>query len=145
MSLFYYRYIIAEIKELGEADDKPLKLNSTSIYFHLMKKIQQLHGDFGVAAVKTGLNVKYCNEQTRLVVIRARHGPHRFVASSLPILDAIDTKRVIVNTLYVGATLKQCFKFVLRHQQEKHDEFVNTLKGDKSLLYSMLSDNDDVL
>lgn len=122
-----------------------MKLNSQAIYNALIKKIQQLHGDFGVGATKTGLFIKYCNENTNLVIIRSRHGPHKFVASSLPILNNIENKSVVLNILYVGATLKQCFKFVLRHQREKYEEFVSNLKSEKEkqLLYKMMFYNDD--
>ena len=38
-----------------EKRDAALVLRSTSLYQSIMKKLQQLHGDFGVAAAKSGL------------------------------------------------------------------------------------------
>lgn len=38
-----------------EKHDAVLVLRSTSLYQSVMKKLQQLHGDFGVAAAKSGL------------------------------------------------------------------------------------------
>lgn len=35
--------------------DAALILKPTSLYFSITKKVQQLHGDFGVAAIKSGL------------------------------------------------------------------------------------------
>jgi hypothetical protein len=35
--------------------DSALILKPTSLYISITKKVQQLHGDFGVAAIKSGL------------------------------------------------------------------------------------------
>ena len=37
-------------------------------------KILELHGDFGRAATTVGLKVIYANMNTRLVIVRCRHG-----------------------------------------------------------------------
>lgn len=142
-----FRYIMVEVKETGTAEDKTLKIDSTTFYHTLLRKIQELHGDFGVAATRGGMNVKYCNENTRLVIIKARHGPHKLLGSSLPFIQKMDNKSVIINTLYTGATLKQCFKFALKHQQQNYDEFVSTLKSDKDkeLFRDALTSLDDTL
>ena len=55
---------------------------------------------------------KYCNEWTRVAVVRVRHGAHRLVASCLPLLQQVDQHTVTVTTLYTGATLRQCYKFI---------------------------------
>nr|CAI5868273.1 unnamed protein product [Callosobruchus analis] len=107
-----------------------------------MSKLQQLHGDFGVAACRGGFTAKYCNEYTRTAVVRARHGPHRLVASSIPFIRVIDGKAVTVNILYCGATIRQCFKFLKNYQQKKFDEYYVTLKDEderKALRQSILS------
>jgi hypothetical protein len=55
---------------------------------------------------------KYCNKWTRVAVVRVRHGAHRLVASCLPLLQQVDQHSVTVRTLYTGATLRQCYKFI---------------------------------
>jgi ribonuclease P/MRP protein subunit POP5 len=45
-------------------------------------------------------------------VVRARHGAHRLVASCLPLLQQVEKQNVVVRTLYTGATLRQCYKFI---------------------------------
>lgn len=99
-----------------------------------MQKVQQLHGDFGVAAIRAGFTAKYCNEKTRVAIIRIRHGPHKLVASALPCINMIDNKQVILNSLYTGATLRQCYKFLLNYQQRKFDQFCVNLKTDDEKL-----------
>lgn len=144
--MLYNRFIIAEIRGTGKSAEKALKFNSSAIYSSISKKIQQLHGDFGTAAVRTGMVVKYYNMDTCLIIIRVRHGPHKLVSSSLPIVTNIDKESVSVNTLYVGATLKQCFKYVSKYQQGKCDEVLSTLKTDteKHLFSSLLVEEDDI-
>lgn len=62
------------------------------------------------------------------------------MGSALPLVNAIEGKRVVVNTLYVGATLRQCFKFVLKHQQGKYEAVASGLKSEKERqeLYALL-------
>jgi len=43
------------VNPVHESRDAALLLRSTSLYQSIMKKLQQLHGDFGVAAAKSGL------------------------------------------------------------------------------------------
>lgn len=111
-------------------EHKPLCLKSKIFHETLLKKIQQLHGDFGVAAIRNGFLTKYCNENTRIAIIRARHGPHRFVTSSLPFITKLDKLDVRINTLHVGATLKHSFMFIQKHQRAYLDLMWSKMKTD---------------
>jgi len=53
--LIICRYFVVEVNPVHESRDAALLLRSTSLYQSIMKKLQQLHGDFGVAAAKSGL------------------------------------------------------------------------------------------
>lgn len=53
------RYIVIEVNPINENNDAALILKPASLYFSITKKIQQVHGDFGVAATKTGLAGKF--------------------------------------------------------------------------------------
>ncbi|EFA10388.1 ribonuclease P/MRP protein subunit POP5 [Tribolium castaneum] len=128
------RYIIIEVTESPGDTRKPtnaLKLNQNLLYRSIINMVQKLHGDFGVAACTAGFVLRYCNEKTRVAIIRCRHGPHKLVASSLPILKSIGTIDVHLNILYTGATMKHCFNFIQRYQQKKFDEFCVGLKTDE--------------
>ncbi|XP_068897029.1 ribonuclease P/MRP protein subunit POP5 [Tenebrio molitor] len=125
------RYMVVEINQVSKKDDAPLKLRAPSLHHSVMNMVQQLYGDFGVASITAGFTAKYCNEKTRIAVVRCRHGPHKFVASSLPCIKFIEQKSVHVNTLYLGATIKHCFKFIQRYQQRKLDEYCVGLKSDE--------------
>lgn len=108
---------------------EPYHMNQDALYRAVNKKVQQLHGDFGVAAIKSGFLAKYCNPQLRIALLRVRHGPHRFVTSSLPFVNLIDGKKVVIRSLYTGATIRNCFKFLLKYQQQKIYTDLDKLKG----------------
>nr|CAD7573923.1 unnamed protein product [Timema californicum] len=108
------RYIALEVNPHSRSYDTPFKLKAHSLYTTIIKKIEQLYGDFGVAALKGGFIAKYCNEKTRVAFVRARHGPHRLLASCLPLVNRIENHQVMLRILYTGATLRQCYKFIQR-------------------------------
>ncbi|VEN50418.1 unnamed protein product [Callosobruchus maculatus] len=137
------RYLVLQITQQDQKETiSKLQFRANSLYEAIMSKLQQLHGDFGVGSCKGGFTAKYCNEYTGTAVVRARHGPHRLVASSIPFIRIIEGKVVIVNILYVGATIRQCFKFLKNYQQKKFDEYYVTLKDEderKALRQSILN------
>jgi hypothetical protein len=49
------RYFVVEVNPVQEKRDAALELRPASLYQSILKKLQQLHGDFGVAAAKSGL------------------------------------------------------------------------------------------
>lgn len=112
-------------------DNKPLSLMSKSFHETVVNKIQQLYGDFGIAAVRTGFLTKYCNEYTRIAILRSRHGPHHFVTSSLPFITKIGKLDVSLRTLHIGATLKHSFKFIQKHQRSYLDKMWANLRSDE--------------
>ncbi|XP_063620488.1 ribonuclease P/MRP protein subunit POP5 [Cydia splendana] len=131
MVRFKNRYITVEISSPMVPDNKPLSLKSRIFHETVLNKIQQLHGDFGVAAIRIGFLTKYCNENTRIAILRSRHGPHIFVTSSIPFITKIGNLDVTLRTLHVGATLKHCFKFIQRHQRAYLDTKWMSLKSDE--------------
>ncbi|XP_044733303.1 ribonuclease P/MRP protein subunit POP5 [Chrysoperla carnea] len=128
MVRFKNRYVTVEITPVEKHSAKIFELKPNGLYNAIIAKVQQLHGDFGVAAIKAGFVAKYCNKLTRIALVKVRHGPHRFVTSSLPFITSIDTKAVTIRTLYTGATIKQCFKFIIGYQKTKLIETLRTFK-----------------
>lgn len=130
-NLCFFRYIVLEIKEQFTKELEALTLKPASLYAAINGIIQQLHGDFGAAAIMEGFMAKYCNKRTKIAVIKCRHGPHKLVTSSIPFIKRIESKNVSIHILYIGATIKHCFKFVSNFQQKKFDEYCVTLKTDE--------------
>ncbi|KAL6447041.1 hypothetical protein ACFW04_001415 [Cataglyphis niger] len=111
MVRFKNRYIVLEITPHSN-DDKQLMLKNTALSQAVQQKIQQLYGDFGVAAIKDGFDAKYCNSYTKIALVKIRHGPHKFVLRAIPLINDIGGRLVKTSILYVGATMKHCFLFI---------------------------------
>lgn len=128
MVRFKNRYFAVEINPIDKQQKAPFYLNSYALQASVFKKVEQLHGDFGIAAVQAGFTAKYCNKWTCIAMIRTRHGPHRLVASSLPLMNEVSGHQITVRTLYVGATLQQCYRFIRRYQRQQLTKIWSVLK-----------------
>ena len=116
-----------QIKYNNRPEGEKVKINSQNLYNYIKENVQKYYGEFGVASLMK-FHIIYFNERTRLFIIQVRHGPHRFVTSILPLLQkANETARY--RTLYVGATLQQCQKFIIKHQQIFLHKFIGNCKG----------------
>lgn len=58
------------------------------------------------------LTAKYCNTYTKIAVVKARHGPHKFLLHTIPLMNDVGGRHVKVTILYIGATIKHCFLFI---------------------------------
>ncbi|KAL1494308.1 hypothetical protein ABEB36_009927 [Hypothenemus hampei] len=130
------RYIVVEINpQFSNRDNKiqPFRLQDKVLNQAIQSEVQLIHGDFGVASIRSGFQVKYCNDLTRIAIIRCTHGPHKLVTSVLPLITNLPylTAGIFVNILYTGATLKQCFNFIKTHQERKYNEFCACLKSEE--------------
>lgn len=103
-------------------------LKNTDLASAVNKKVQHLYGDFGAAAIRDGFNAKYCNEDTKMAIIKTRHGPHKFVLHAVPLINDISNQHVKTNILYIGATMKHCFLFIRKHQEKKLEQMWSTLR-----------------
>lgn len=106
------RYFAVELKVQDKPLHIPLQLKRSGIFSAVLGKVQEIHGDFGLAAVRQGFTTKYCNPYTKIVLIRVQHGAHRLVASVLPLIKSINNIPVQMTVLHVGATMMKCFKVI---------------------------------
>ncbi|XP_077290314.1 POP5 ribonuclease P/MRP subunit [Arctopsyche grandis] len=130
MVRYKHRYIVVEIQIDGKPIHAPLKLKPYVLYEAVIEKVQQLHGDYGVALIKPGFMTKYCNEMTRIALMKTRHEPYRILASSLPFVNTLEGKSIALNTIYTGATMRQCFKFIQQHQRKHLNQAWSKLRTD---------------
>ncbi|XP_063227577.1 ribonuclease P/MRP protein subunit POP5 isoform X2 [Bacillus rossius redtenbacheri] len=125
------RYVVFEVRPQGQSCEAVFLLKSYSMRTAILKKVEQLYGDFGVAALMTGFSAKYCNAHTGVAIVRARHGPHRLMASCLPLVTHVDKHLVTFRTLYTGATLHRCFAFLQGYQLKYLNKLYLTLETDQ--------------
>ncbi|XP_020282595.1 ribonuclease P/MRP protein subunit POP5 [Pseudomyrmex gracilis] len=129
MVRFKNRYFVIEIKPHMQSD-KQLMLKHKVLVDTVQKKVRQLYGDFGLAAIKNGFDAKYCNSCTKIAIVRVRHGPHKFLLRAIPLINDIDNKLVKTTILYVGATMKHCFLFIRKHQEKALEQMWSKLQTD---------------
>ncbi|XP_043471947.1 uncharacterized protein LOC122504772 [Leptopilina heterotoma] len=130
MVRFKNRYFTLEITS-SVNPNKTLILKTTGLHHAIQKQVHHDYGDLGQAAINAGFNAKYCNTQTGIALVKVRHGPHKFLLTSVPKINKIGDQTVDVKILYVGATLRHCFLFVKKHQQKKLNEIWKNLKTDE--------------
>ncbi|KAL0128677.1 hypothetical protein PUN28_003806 [Cardiocondyla obscurior] len=117
------RYIVFTIKPPNDRDEKQATWKNTHVSNAIKRKVRQLYGDVGLAATRDGFDAKYCNAQTKIAVVRLRHGPHKFVLHAIPLISNIGEQQPVeTKILYVGATLKHCFLFIRKHQERKLEQ-----------------------
>ncbi|XP_035914313.1 ribonuclease P/MRP protein subunit POP5 [Anopheles stephensi] len=122
------RYILVQIRCNNVPADEPVYISSTLLYHQIMGYVEQCYGVFGCASMLK-LNVIYFNAKTHLCIVQARHGPHRFITSVLPLMLEAGKQPARFRTLYVGATLKQCQKFIVKYQQRYINKTIGDCRG----------------
>lgn len=107
------------------------KLTQQEVATYFNKAVQKYYGDFGAASIGN-FSIKYFNEKSRLLVVRVSEGPHRFLASILPLLTKVRIEERLQNQtnfafksgnvlanyqiLYTGATIRQCKRHIVKYQ-----------------------------
>ncbi|EFX78978.1 hypothetical protein DAPPUDRAFT_304992 [Daphnia pulex] len=130
MVRFKNRYLTAEIIP-GDSTTQPLNVKKYDLLASVLDVTEQIHGEFGAAAIRNGLEIKYFNESTQIAIIRCRHGPHRLLASSLPFLSTVGKRKVQLQSVYTGATMLRCFKFLKIFHEDKINEALKTCKTEQ--------------
>lgn len=99
---------------------QPLEIRDDALVESVKAVVEELHGDDGRATVFNGLRTIYCNSATGICLVQVRAGrPHALLASAVPFLKSVKGHKVIPRTIYTGATIKHCYKRILKHQQEQ--------------------------
>ncbi|CAL8123007.1 unnamed protein product [Orchesella dallaii] len=127
-----HRYLVTEYSVTDGRDSgaNNAAIRSNSVMEALTSSIKRLHGVHGVAVTKAGLLVKYINNSTQILFIRMRRSAFTLVTSAIPFLRQVDGKNVTFKTLYTGATINQCNKFLVKYQRRKLEEQYGSLKTD---------------
>ena len=106
-------------KKRAFQDSRPLDIKDNDLALAVKDIVEHIHGDFGRAAITTGLRAIYSNPETHLAMIQCRHGSHRLVGSSLPFLTSIGNEKLVPKLIYTGATIKNCFKRMELYQKKQ--------------------------
>ncbi|KAH8365668.1 hypothetical protein KR093_003175, partial [Drosophila rubida] len=115
-------YIAVQI--VPQTPVQTLRLNDYILSKCLLQNVEKYYGVYGLGLLEHGFRVKYCNERTKIAIIRCLHRGHRYVSSILPLITLIGDVRAKFRTLYVGATVIQCNKFIIKHQRHFLDRMM---------------------
>lgn len=84
-----------------------------SIFFYLGVILLQILSLFYLLHFWTIIiSVRYCNSTTKIIIFKTRHGPHKFLSSAIPFINELQQKKIQLSTIYTGASLFQCYKFI---------------------------------
>ncbi|EDW79410.1 uncharacterized protein Dwil_GK20429 [Drosophila willistoni] len=123
------RYIAVQI--VPQTATRTLRLNDNTLTKCLLENVGKHYGVYGLGLLEQGFRVKYCNERTKIAIIRCLHRGQQYVSSILPLITLIGDVRAKFRTLYVGATIIQCNKFIIKHQKEFLDKMMGQLESAK--------------
>ncbi|CAB3360202.1 Hypothetical predicted protein [Cloeon dipterum] len=112
MVRFKNRYLVLEVVPVESKNKRKPQMRAQALYSALMEKVELLHGDFGVAAIRNGFLAKYCSKMTQIAYVRVRHGPHKLVTSAVPLVTQLEGVLVSLRTIYTGGSVMQCNKFL---------------------------------
>uniref|UniRef100_T1H3P5 Ribonuclease P/MRP protein subunit POP5 n=1 Tax=Megaselia scalaris TaxID=36166 RepID=T1H3P5_MEGSC len=62
------RYIVVQI--VPEVEAGKITFNDSVLTKCVMKNVGKYYGEFGVGSTEYGFRVKYCNDKTRIAIIR---------------------------------------------------------------------------
>ncbi|XP_060655615.1 uncharacterized protein LOC132790886 [Drosophila nasuta] len=116
------RYIAVQI--VPQTPVQTLRLTDSTLSKCLLQNVEKYYGVYGLGLLEHGFRVKYCNERTKIAIIRCIHRGQRYVSSILPLITLIGDVRAKFRTLYVGATVIQCNKFIIKHQKHFLDRMM---------------------
>ncbi|ELU13662.1 hypothetical protein CAPTEDRAFT_150632 [Capitella teleta] len=123
------RYILSEIILEGNAYQKA-SFPAPVIYSSLLRSLQDLHGDFGVAS--NLISVKYVNTSTGILITRTKRSNYQQLLQAMILIKEINKQPLFIRTLHVGGTLRSCRKFLVKHNQEQIRQVFATCSNEES-------------
>ncbi|XP_072038750.1 ribonuclease P/MRP protein subunit POP5-like [Amphiura filiformis] len=119
------RYFLCEIvfvDQDGFSSSQPQTLPSlkeADVYHAVKGAVEEIYGDYGVGAVMGGLNVKYMNARTNVVLIRVHLHANKILWTSLPFVKKIAKCDCFMKTLHIGGTILSCQKSLLKYNRQQ--------------------------
>jgi len=153
------RYLLAKINFVDKKQFHPI--NVSEVIEAVNSAVHEIHGDNGLSQVQVGLNVKYLNVKTKLVIIRVRRNHYHLLASALPFITSIKCEKISKNpahsincffeTLHVAGTIRTLQKFIIKYNNIQLQAMENPLdvKSNQTITEttttygSLESDSDD--
>ncbi|XP_030385197.1 uncharacterized protein LOC115632261 isoform X2 [Scaptodrosophila lebanonensis] len=78
------RYIAVQI--VPYTPTQTLRFSDQTLTKCLLQNVKKYYGVYGLGLLEHGFRVKYCNERTKIAIIRCLHRGQHFVSSMLPLI-----------------------------------------------------------
>ncbi|XP_074651488.1 ribonuclease P/MRP protein subunit POP5-like [Tubulanus polymorphus] len=112
------RYLLCEIIYENE-NSVSTSLTAFKILNCLKDAVLQIHGVYGGSLLKASISVKYFNEKTNIVLIRAARGSHKLLQSAMTFVQKIGDYSAFFNTIHIGGTIQSCQKFLMKYNKRQ--------------------------
>ena len=128
------RYFVCEVVDpnnqskfsSSSSSSRPF-ISKDAILASVSDSVRDCHGVFGLAVLQPErgvVRVKHVNPATSIVIFRCLRANHRLFWSALTFVKSVGGKECFFNTLFVGATLKSCELFLVKHHRRKLTEML---------------------
>ncbi|XP_022095807.1 ribonuclease P/MRP protein subunit POP5-like [Acanthaster planci] len=112
------RYFLCELV-FEDAVRRALMVGVQHLYSAVKDAVKEVHGDYGAAALAWGLNVKYLNPHTGVMLIRVRRQNQKILSTTLPFIKSVAGYPVTVRTLHISGTIRCCQKFLIKYNRRQ--------------------------
>ena len=106
------RYVLGELRVKSDAG-KGQTLDAQQIFVALRAALTSNYGPMGAATVGKSLAVKYYNPATSLLLLRSGRAVVDMVCQSLVSIANIKGKKIEIEHIYTGGSLRACQKAAL--------------------------------
>jgi len=131
------RYLVIQLENFNQVfhNNKTchqvMEVRDDALVESVKSVVEELHGDEGRATVAGGLRTIYCNSATGICLVQVRAGrPHALLASSVPFIRTVKGHKVVPRTVYTGATIRNCYKRILKYQQDQLRLYLPLVKSE---------------
>lgn len=91
---YCFSYIVVQVVP-KDTQTKVLYLKEQVLAKCLLSHVQKYYGIYGVGLLEHGFRVKYCNERTKIAMLRCSHHSYRFVTSILPFITRVSAEKLV--------------------------------------------------
>jgi len=119
------RYFVCEVVDPDAKSPSRAFISKEAILAAVTDSVRDCHGVYGLSLLELErgvIRIKHANPATSLVIFRCLRAHHRLFWSALTFVRSVGGRDCFFNTLYVGATLKACESFVVKHHRRKLTE-----------------------
>ena len=111
------RYLVAKIQYNDNKID--LNLDADTIKNAIRNTINELFGEYGMAAYAQGIFVKYCNPYTGIFFLRVDRDHHCHIRTCVSFVKMLRQRLCVLSCIHVTGTLKSAERFLLDYNTKE--------------------------